>query len=85
MTAKIIGVSQNILRIKALIDKIAYTGLNTLIYGETGVGKELIAECLYQKSNRTGKPFVKVNCAALIELLSVMIPQDFSINYFYLG
>jgi two-component system response regulator AtoC len=69
MTAKIIGVSQNIQRIKALIDKISDTGLNTLIYGETGVGKELIAECLYQKSNRTGKPFVKVNCAALPDTL----------------
>jgi DNA-binding NtrC family response regulator len=69
MKAKIIGVSQNIQRIKTLIDQIANTRLNTIIYGETGVGKELIAECLYQKSNRTGKPFVKVNCAALPDTL----------------
>ena len=65
----LIGVSQNIQRIRALIDQIADTGLNTIIYGETGVGKELIVQCLYQKSNRVGKPFVKVNCAALPDTL----------------
>ena len=69
MKAAIIGISQNIKRIKWLIDKIADTGLNTTICGETGVGKELIANCLYQKSNRTGKPFIKVNCAALPDTL----------------
>jgi transcriptional regulator with PAS, ATPase and Fis domain len=69
MMAEIVGVSQNIIRLKALIEKIADTGINTIIYGETGVGKELIAELLYQKSNRTDKPFVKVNCAALPDTL----------------
>ena len=69
MKAELIGVSENIQKIKILIDRIASTGLNTIIYGETGVGKELIAECLYQKSNLTGKPFVKVNCAALPDTL----------------
>jgi transcriptional regulator with PAS, ATPase and Fis domain len=69
MKAELIGVSQNIQRIRALIDQIADTGLNTIIYGETGVGKELILQCLYQKSNRVGKPFVKVNCAALPDTL----------------
>ena len=69
MKAEIIGVSLNIQKIRALIDQIADTGLNTIIYGETGVGKELVAERLYIKSNRTGKPFVKVNCAALPDTL----------------
>jgi DNA-binding NtrC family response regulator len=46
MKAEIIGVSENIQKIKILIDRIVSTGLNTIIYGETGVGKELIAECL---------------------------------------
>ncbi|MEE9117352.1 MAG: sigma-54 dependent transcriptional regulator [Calditrichia bacterium] len=69
MKAELIGVSQNIQRIRALIDQIADTGLNTIIYGDTGVGKELIVECLYQKSTRVGKPFVKVNCAALPDTL----------------
>jgi two-component system response regulator AtoC len=69
MKSKLIGVSQNIQEIIKLIDQIADTGLNTIISGETGVGKELIAECLYDKSNRAGKPFVKVNCAALPDTL----------------
>ncbi|MCK4988347.1 MAG: sigma-54-dependent Fis family transcriptional regulator, partial [Desulfobacterales bacterium] len=69
MKAELIGVSQNIQRIRALIDQIADTDLNTIIYGETGVGKELIVQCLYNKSNRIGKPFVKVNCAALPDTL----------------
>jgi transcriptional regulator with PAS, ATPase and Fis domain len=60
-----VGVSQNIQRIKELINQVADTGFNTLIYGETGVGKELVVQSLYENSDRMGKPFVKVNCAAL--------------------
>jgi len=69
MDSTLIGVSKNIQRIRALIDQVADTGLNTVVYGETGVGKELVVQKLYQKSNRTGKPFVKVNCAALPDTL----------------
>ena len=69
MEPTIIGVSKNIQRIKELIDQVADTGLNTVVYGETGVGKELVVQNLYQKSNRIGKPFVKVNCAALPDTL----------------
>jgi len=69
MDSTIIGVSKNIQKIKALIDQVADTGLNTIVYGETGVGKELVVQNLYQKSNRTGNPFVKVNCAALPDTL----------------
>jgi len=69
MKPKIVGVSKNINRIKELIDQVADTGLNTIVYGETGVGKELVVQNLYQKSTRTGKPFVKVNCAALPDTL----------------
>ena len=57
MDSTIIGVSKNIQKIRALIDQVADTGLNTVVYGETGVGKELVVQNLYQKSNRTGKPF----------------------------
>ena len=69
MENQIIGVSQNICRIRDLINQVADTGLNTVIHGDTGVGKELVVQCLYQKSNRVGKPFVKVNCAALPDSL----------------
>ena len=69
MDIEFIGVSQNIRKVKHLIAKIADTEVNTLVYGETGVGKELVVQNLYQKSNRVGKPFIKVNCAALPDTL----------------
>ena len=67
MGPPIIGFSENIQRVKELIDHVAHTGLNTVIFGESGVGKEVVAQNLYQKSPRLGKPFVKINCAALPE------------------
>jgi transcriptional regulator with PAS, ATPase and Fis domain len=63
----IIGCSENIQKVKELVDHIAGTGLNTVIFGESGVGKEVVAQNLYQKSPRLGKPFIKINCAALPE------------------
>ena len=65
MSRPIIGVSENIIKIHEVINHIADTGLNTVICGESGVGKEVVAQTLYQKSSRNGKPFIKVNCAAL--------------------
>ena len=44
-----IGVSQNVERIRELINHVADTGLNILICGESGVGKEVVAQNLYQK------------------------------------
>lgn len=63
----IIGVSPNIIKTKELINHVADTGLNIIICGESGVGKEVVAQNLYQKSPRKGKPFIKINCAALPE------------------
>ena len=65
----IIGVSNSILKIKELINHVAGTGLNILITGETGVGKDLIAHNLYASSPRADNDFIKVNCAALPETL----------------
>lgn len=48
-----------------LVDKIAPTDSSVLILGESGVGKELIAEQIHLRSPRTNKPFIRVNCAAL--------------------
>lgn len=67
--AEMVGVSRNISRVRELIDQVAVTGFNVVVSGETGVGKELVVNSLYQKSNRLGKPFVKVNCAALPDTL----------------
>jgi len=65
MDIKLIGNSQSIRNIKELIKVVANTALSVIIYGETGVGKEVVARELHQLSDRKKKRFVKVNCAAL--------------------
>lgn len=65
----LIGVSIPMLKIKELINHVAKTCLNILITGETGVGKEVVAQNLYAESNRSDYNFVKINCAALPETL----------------
>ena len=65
MKTNLIGVSTNIEKIKKQILQVAATGLNTIVSGETGVGKELVVKMLFEQSSRFGKAFVKVNCAAL--------------------
>ncbi len=69
MDIELIGVSANIARVRDLIQRIAETELNTVVFGDTGVGKELVVKTLYQESKRNGGPFVKVNCAALPDTL----------------
>ena len=69
MEIGVIGISPNITKIRKLIDQVADTNLNIVVYGETGVGKEVVVRSLYHRSKRCGKPFVKVNCAALPDTL----------------
>ncbi|WDP86227.1 MAG: sigma-54-dependent Fis family transcriptional regulator [Desulfobacter sp.] len=68
-TTPLIGVSKSMLKIKELINHVANTCLNVLITGETGVGKEVVAQSLYAESPRAKNNFVKINCAALPETL----------------
>jgi transcriptional regulator with PAS, ATPase and Fis domain len=63
----LVGASDNIRRIRELIGHVADTALNVVICGESGVGKEVVAKNLYKASPRFGKPFLKINCAALPE------------------
>jgi two-component system response regulator AtoC len=65
MDIKLIGNSESIRNIKELIKVVSNTALSVIIYGETGVGKEVVARELHQLSDRRKKKFVKVNCAAL--------------------
>jgi two-component system response regulator AtoC len=67
MGPDLIGISKNIIRTRELIKHVAGTGLNIVVSGETGVGKEVVVQKLYESSPRKGKPFIKVNCAALPE------------------
>ena len=57
--------SQAMRMVAELIDTVAGTDVTVLITGESGTGKELAANEIYEKSPRAGKPFIKVNCAAI--------------------
>jgi transcriptional regulator with PAS, ATPase and Fis domain len=61
----LIGISPAIQRVKALVRHVAKSDLNVIIYGESGVGKELVAQALHLSSDRKNNPFIKVNCAAI--------------------
>ena len=64
-TREIVGQSESIKKIKALIDKVAPTEARILITGENGTGKELVARWIHEKSNRASGMLVEVNCAAI--------------------
>ncbi len=62
---EMVGESAVMQRLYAEIEKVAPTKGRVLITGESGTGKELIARAIHRLSPREGKPFVKVNCAAI--------------------
>ncbi|MEW6269163.1 MAG: sigma-54 dependent transcriptional regulator [Thermodesulfobacteriota bacterium] len=62
---QIVGASPVMQRIFATIDKIADTDVTVLIRGDSGTGKELVANALHYRSPRRSKPLIKMNCAAL--------------------
>ena len=61
----IIGRSSGIRAVLRSIELVAPTDATVLIHGETGTGKELIARAIHERSPRSSKPFVKLNCAAI--------------------
>jgi two-component system, NtrC family, nitrogen regulation response regulator NtrX len=62
---EMIGDSAPMQKIKETIEKVAPTDARILITGENGVGKELVARWIHEKSNRASGPLVEVNCAAI--------------------
>ena len=64
-SGRVVGESPAILEVLALVEQVAPTTSTVLIEGETGVGKELIAQRIHELSPRRDRPIVKVNCAAL--------------------
>jgi two-component system, NtrC family, nitrogen regulation response regulator NtrX len=62
---EMIGGSGPMAKIKDTIEKVAPTDARVLITGENGVGKELVARWIHEKSNRNTGPMVEVNCAAI--------------------
>lgn len=62
---EMIGSSEKLTRIRETIEQVAPTDARVLITGPNGTGKELVARWLHQKSGRSDKPLVEVNCAAI--------------------
>ena len=67
--ARIIGRSTQMKRVLEVVEQVAPTKASVLITGESGVGKELVADALHNLSDRRERPFIKVHCAALSESL----------------
>jgi Nif-specific regulatory protein len=65
----IIGASGALQKVLTIVRKVAKSNTTVLVRGETGTGKELIAGAIHHNSPRSGRSFVKVNCAALQENL----------------
>ncbi len=78
MGDEIVGASAAWQNVLARVDKVAPTELAVLITGETGTGKELIARAIHARSQRSGRAFVSVNCAALSS--SSVGPELFGID-----
>lgn len=65
--SEIVGRDRKMQDIFKVIGRIALTEATVLIQGESGTGKELIADAIQRHSNRSDKPYVKINCGALSE------------------
>ncbi len=65
LTSNLIGKSRETAKIADMIRQIAAIDVTVLIAGETGVGKEVVANEIYSNSPRRNGPFIKVNCAAI--------------------
>jgi len=67
--ALLVGRSPAFGKMLALMDRVAPTEIATLLLGETGTGKELVAKAIHRRSPRTDQPFVPVDCSGLSESL----------------
>ena len=67
--SKIIGLDTSLRDVTGIVAKVADSGANVLISGETGTGKEVIARLVHSMSSRKARPFVKINCGAIPESL----------------
>lgn len=69
-TNYIIGDTPEFVNIMKQVELVAPTNFSVIIYGESGSGKEVIAQMIHQKSKRAGKPFVAIDCGALSKELA---------------
>src|SRR5260221_6306474 len=61
----LIGEHPAIVKLRALIERVAPTEVTVLVTGESGTGKEVVAQAIHTLSLRSNQPFVPVNCAAI--------------------
>ena len=69
VSSQIIGRAAETQKVRELIEMVGPLDSTVLIMGETGCGKEVVANSIFQTSNRKNKPYIKVNCAALPDTL----------------
>ena len=69
VSEEIVGSAGKMRDVYELVQKVAKTNATVLIRGESGVGKELFANAIHYNSNRSDKPLIKINCAALPDAL----------------
>jgi len=65
----VIGLSESLVDLYRVIDRVADTLCTILVTGESGTGKELVAKAVHKQSQRSSKPFVAINCGAIPEAL----------------
>ena len=65
MFEEIVGSSEPLRKVMEQVSKVAPTDSTVLVLGETGTGKELIARAIHNRSNRSNRAFIRVNCAAI--------------------
>jgi transcriptional regulator with GAF, ATPase, and Fis domain len=65
MFEEIVGSSEALRRVLFEVGKVAPTDSTVMIFGETGTGKELVARAIHRRSRRSGRAFIRVNCAAI--------------------
>ena len=66
---ELIGQTPEMRQVFTTVDRVAPTEAGVAIYGESGTGKELVARAIHDRSKRAGRPFIKVNCGALVDTL----------------
>ena len=74
LTSRIIGTSKAAENLRAAVAELAGTDVSVILYGETGVGKDLVARCLHDFGTRQKGNYVAVNCAAIPE---TMVESEF--------
>lgn len=66
---RLVGRTPAMQRLNAMLQRISQVETDVLLFGETGVGKDLVARSLHERSSRSGQPFVAINCGAVPENL----------------